>query len=205
MKISQLKESSNGIDDSVIVDRDVFPNRHLPETFNVDYIKHFSCEYCELTSLENFPKMIKNSLFIGNNKLTDLKNCPTQVGDMFYAENNPLTSLEGIPRKVGKDINISIAHLKTIGNLGYVPSASALHLRISEFHVLNNIHVNLVPFITWDVDKILFINDNDKASSEINIMFDQVKKSSMSDRAKVMKLTQLLIDAGYENLTKDSI
>ena len=55
---------------------------------------YFSCLECDLTTLENSPKWIKDSFFCIGNSLTSLEGCP--ISDMhYYFGDDPLESLNG--------------------------------------------------------------------------------------------------------------
>lgn len=55
---------------------------------------HFSCEYNNLSNLENFPNEISGSVYLSGNNLKNLKGFG-KVGGIIYLHGNPLESLEG--------------------------------------------------------------------------------------------------------------
>ncbi len=70
---------------------------------NVKISGWFTCDNCNLTSLENCPQYIGSSFFCDNNYLTSLEGCPQYVGRNFRCNNNKLISLEGCPKYVGEN------------------------------------------------------------------------------------------------------
>lgn len=61
----------------------------------------FLCQFNELSSLDNSPRIVLGSYMASNNKLVSLHGSPVFIGDMFQCCDNPLNTLSGSSQKVG--------------------------------------------------------------------------------------------------------
>jgi len=69
--------------------------------------KSYNLLFCEVTSLEGAPDIIKDGdMWADNNKLTDLKGSPRIINGSFNATNNNLTTLEGSPEETKFMVNV---------------------------------------------------------------------------------------------------
>jgi hypothetical protein len=57
----------------------------------------FTCEGCELTSLQNAPEQVTGSFWCHKNKLTSLQGGPHTVGGNYFCGWNQLSDLQGAP------------------------------------------------------------------------------------------------------------
>ena len=82
---------------------------------------NFDCSYCDLTSLEGAPKIVKKTFHcVDCNSLTSLEGAPEKVGRDFNCNDcNSLISLEGAPKEVEGVFNCS--GCKSLTSLAGIP------------------------------------------------------------------------------------
>lgn len=67
---------------------------------------NFTCENCDLTTLEGAPSFVRGTFYADNNKLESLEHCPQGATHYILHNNQTLTSLVGAPQEVAGDFNV---------------------------------------------------------------------------------------------------
>jgi hypothetical protein len=95
---------------------------------------NFSCDYNQLTSLEDVPKSVGGSFYCNGNRLTSLEGAPKSVGGDFYCHRNQLTSLRDVHK-----------HVKEVGGTFYCNTVKSHVLGLFLVKGLQEVDLNNEP------------------------------------------------------------
>jgi len=97
---NSLKNKFKILENRVIIDGDVIIKHQNYETFPVKLYEikgNFIINWCRLTSLKNFPKIVRDNFDCSHNKIRSLQRGPSNVGGYYNCSWNKLLNLKGSP------------------------------------------------------------------------------------------------------------